>query len=257
VVSIFLNALLRGLGRAWVLIVSLVIALSLVRLGQLAYFWPSGYQAPYTDVALVVLQGFRFDLKVSAIAGFLLLLVLPWVSGRINAYIGVAIAFIYIMMSLINLHYFGFYKTPIDAMVFGLWEDDTSAVLKTIWHDFPVVLTLILGIGLTASTVAGHRWLIRRMKPDAVLRSSPLALKFAVIVLALLGLLIAGKGTLRAMALQRQHLTVTTSQFLNDMVPNGVIALQYAWDIRGLSQNLKNPMVGLHAMGFDSPLAAP
>ena len=255
-VSIFLNALLRGLGRAWVLIVSLVIALSLVRLGQLAYFWPSGYQAPYTDVALVVLQGFRFDLKVSAIAGFLLLLVLPWVSGRINAYIGVAIAFIYIMMSLINLHYFGFYKTPIDAMVFGLWEDDTSAVLKTIWHDFPVVLTLILGIGLTASTVAGHRWLIRRMKPDAVLRSSPLALKFAVIVLALLGLLIAGKGTLRAMALQRQHLTVTTSQFLNDMVPNGVIALQYAWDIRGLSQNLKNPMVGLHAMGFDSPLAA-
>ena len=157
-VSIFLNALLRGLGRAWVLIVSLVIALSLVRLGQLAYFWPSGYQAPYTDVALVVLQGFRFDLKVSAIAGFLLLLVLPWVSGRINAYIGVAIAFIYIMMSLINLHYFGFYKTPIDAMVFGLWEDDTSAVLKTIWHDFPVVLTLILGIGLTAGTVAGHRW---------------------------------------------------------------------------------------------------
>ena len=254
--SRFLNALLRGLGRAWVLIVALVIALSLVRLGQLAYFWPSGYQAPYTDVALVVVQGLRFDLKVSAIAGFLLLLILPWVSARINARIGLAVAFCFIMLSLINLHYFGFYKTPIDAMVFGLWEDDTSAVLKTIWHDFPVVLTVVLGIALTWGTAAGHRWLLNRMKPDTVLRSSPLALKLALVVIAFLGLLLAGKGTLRAIALQRQHLTVTTSQFLNDMVPNGVIALQYAWDSRGLSQNLQNPLAGLKAMGFDSPQAA-
>ncbi|WP_156876293.1 LTA synthase family protein [Rhodoferax antarcticus] len=255
-VSTFSNALLRGLGRAWVLIVSLVIALSLVRLGQLVYFWPSGYQAPYTDVAMVALQGLRFDLKVSAIAGFLLLLILPWVSGRIARYIAAAVAFGYIMTSLINLHYFGFYKTPIDPMVFGLVEDDTAAVLTTIWHDFPVVLTLVLGIVLTVGTVAGHRWLIRRMKPDTVLRTKPLALKLTVIVVALFALLLAGKGTLRAMALQRQHLTVTTSQFLNDMVPNGVIALKYAWDSRGLSQDLQNPLAGLKSMGFDSPRVA-
>jgi len=66
----------------------------------------------------------------------------------------------------------------------------------------------------------------------------------------------AGKGTIREMALQRQHLTVTTSQFLNDMVPNGVIALKYAWDSRGQSQDLSDPNVGVKAMGFRSPLAA-
>jgi phosphoglycerol transferase MdoB-like AlkP superfamily enzyme len=254
--SRFLNALLRGLGRAWALIVPLVIALSLVRLGQLAYFWPSGFQAPSSDVAVVILQGMRFDLKVSAIAGFLLLFILPWVSGRINRRIGLAVAFCFVMLSLINLHYFGFYKTPIDAMVFGLWEDDTSAVLKTIWHDFPVVLTVLIGVALTLGTVACHRWLLNRMRPDTVLRASPVALKLALVVIAFFALLFAGKGTLRAMALQRQHLTVTTSQFLNDMVPNGVIALQYAWDSRGLSQNLQNPLAGLKAMGFDSPQAA-
>jgi phosphoglycerol transferase MdoB-like AlkP superfamily enzyme len=48
----------------------------------------------------------------------------------------------------------------------------------------------------------------------------------------------------------------TTSQFLNDMVPNGVIALKYAWDSRGQSQNLQDPLLGLKTMGFDSPLAA-
>jgi hypothetical protein len=58
--------------------------LSLIRLGQLAYFWPTGYHVSTTDLASVVVQGFRFDLKVSAIAGFLLLLVLPWVSGKVH-----------------------------------------------------------------------------------------------------------------------------------------------------------------------------
>lgn len=250
------NALLRGLSRAWILIVSLVVALSLVRLGQLAYFWPAGYQVPSSDLAIVLLQGLRFDLKVSAVAGFVLLLVLPWVSGRVNARIGATIAFCYIMMSLINLHYFGFYKTPIDSMVFGLMEDDTVAVLETIWRDFPVVLTILLCATLTASTVAVHGWLVRHMKPDTILRTRPVVLKLAVMLVALLAILFAGKGTLRAMALQRQHLTVTTSQFLNDMVPNGVIALKYAWDSRGLSQNLKTPLVVLKSMGFDSPLAA-
>lgn len=254
--STVVNALLRGLSRAWILIVSLVVALSLVRLGQLTYFWPASYQAPASDIAAVILQGLRFDLKVSAIAGFVLLLVLPWVSGRVTARIGAAVAFCYIMMSLVNLHYFGFYKTPIDAMVFGLMEDDTVAVLETIWHDFPVIPTLLLCIALTVVTAASHEWLIHHMKSDTVLHTRPVVLKLAVIGVALLAILFAGKGTLRAMALQRQHLTITTNQFLNDMVPNGVIALKYAWDSRGMSQNLKYPLVGLKSMGFDSPLAA-
>ena len=68
---------MRGLLRAWVLVVPLVLAMSLIRWGQLAYFWPAGYHVPTADIASVVVQGFRFDLKVSAVIGFLLLLVLP------------------------------------------------------------------------------------------------------------------------------------------------------------------------------------
>jgi len=251
-----LQSFLRGLLRAWVLVVPLVVALSLIRLGQLAYFWPSGYHVSTTDLASVVVQGFRFDLKVSAVAGFLLLLVLPWVSGKVQARIAAGVAFLYVMLSLVNLHYFGFYKTPIDSLVFGLVEDDTTAVLQTIWHDFPVVWTLLLAVGLTVASVALHRALVARLKPDTVLQSRPVAIKLALAVVIFFALVFAGKGTIREMALQRQHLTVTTSQFLNDMVPNGPIALKYAWDSRGQSQNLQNPLVGLKAMGFDSAQAA-
>jgi phosphoglycerol transferase MdoB-like AlkP superfamily enzyme len=81
-------------------------------------------------------------------------------------------------------------------------------------------------------------------------------LRALFIFVAFWALVFAGKGTLREMALQHQHLTVTTSQFLNDMVPNGVIALKYAWDSRKQSQDLQDPLVGLKAMGFDSARAA-
>ena len=251
-----LRGVLRGLLRAWVLVVPLVVALSLIRLGQLAYFWPTGYHVATTDLTSIVVQGFRFDLKVSAIAGFLLLLVLPWVSGKVHGRIAGGVAFLYVMLSLVNLHYFGFYKTPIDSLVFGLAEDDTFAVLQTIWRDFPVIWTLLLAVVLTWGSVALHRILMVRMQADTLLQSHHGAVKVVVAIVVFFALVFAGKGTIREMALQRQHLTVTTSQFLNDMVPNGVIALKYAWDSRGQSQNLSDPMVGLKAMGFDSPLAA-
>lgn len=254
--SSLLHSTLRGLLRAWVLIVPLVLALSLIRLGQLAYFWPSGYRASTTDLATIVVQGFRFDLKVSAIAGFLLLLVLPWVSGKVHGRIAGVVAFVYVMLSLVNLHYFGFYKTPIDSLVFGLMEDDTAAVLQTIWRDFPVVWTLVLAAALTWGSVVVHRRLVHHMQPDTLLRTHHAAVKVVLAVIVFFALLFAGKGTVREMALQRQHLTVTTSQFLNDMVPNGVIAMKYAWDSRGQSQNLSDPLVGLKAMGFESAQAA-
>ncbi len=254
--STLLHGILRGLLRAWVLVVPLVVALSLIRLGQLADFWPRGYHVSTTDLASVVVQGFRFDLKVSAVAGFLLLLVLPWVSGKVQARIATGVAFLYVMLSLVNLHYFGFYKTPIDSLVFGLVEDDTVAVLQTIWHDFPVVWTLLLAVALTVASVVLHRALVVRLKPDTVLQSRPVAIKLVLAIVIFFALVFAGKGTIREMALQRQHLTVTTSQFLNDMVPNGPIALKYAWDSRGQSQNLQNPLVGLKAMGFESAQAA-
>lgn len=251
-----LHGFLRGLLRAWVLVVPLVLALSLIRLGQLAYFWPAGFHASSTDLASVVVQGFRFDLKVSAVAGFLLLLVLPWVSGKVQGRIATGVAFLYVMLSLVNLHYFGFYKTPIDSLVFGLVEDDTTAVLQTIWHDFPVIWTVLLGLLLTFGSVVLHHVLVRRLRPDTVLQSRHVAIQLVLAIIVFFALVFAGKGTIREMALQRQHLTVTTSPFLNDMVPNGPIALKYAWDSRGQSQNLQNPLAGLKAMGFDSPLAA-
>ena len=254
--SRFFNGFLLGLIRAWLLVLPLVLVLSLIRWGQIVHFWPAGYSAPLSDLLAVAFQGFRFDLKVSAIAGFVLLLVLPWVSQPAYKRIAAVLACVFVLLSIINLHYFGFYKTPIDSLVFGLMEDDTAAVLKTIWHDFPVIGSLFLIAVLSWGALHVHQRVELRAQPASALRSRSPWLRALVIFVAFWALVFAGKGTLREMALQRQHLTVTTSQFLNDMVPNGVIAMKYAWDSRGQSQNLQDPLVGLKAMGFDSARAA-
>ena len=84
-------------------------------------------------------------------------------------------------------------------------------------------------LGWTELLALNDGYAVLRLQPDTLLQTRHALTKVLVVVLVLFAMLFAGKGTLRQMALQRQHLTVTTSQFLNDMVPNGIIALKYAF----------------------------
>ena len=77
-------------------------------------------------------------------------------AGKVAGRIAAGVAFVYVMLSLVNLHYFGFYKTPIDSLVFGLVEDDTVAVLQTIWRDFPVIWRRIPQTGAHLHEFAGR-----------------------------------------------------------------------------------------------------
>jgi phosphoglycerol transferase MdoB-like AlkP superfamily enzyme len=238
--------------RAWCLVLVWVLVLGLVRLGQTVYLWPGGLDLPALDIVHALFQGLRFDLKVSAVAVLLLLWVLPWACERICTLIAAVGGGVLAFLSLANTHYLAFYKTPIDDMVFGLIEDDTSAVLHTIWRDFAVLTTLGIVLVLGMWAARQYRWMALRVLPMPC--RLPYMLPIGLILF--LALAFSAKGTLRAMALQRQHLAITTSPFLNDMVPNGAIALKYAWDSRRFSQNLRNPLSGLHKMGFDSPASA-
>ena len=249
----FFHGFLRALLRAWLLVVPLVALLMVVRLAQTQHYWPAGYVVPETDVLRAWLQGLRFDLKVSAIAGFLLLPLLPWLSLVAYRRIAAGLVFLFVALALINYHYYGFYKNPIDAVIFGVVEDDTKAIFQTIWRDFPVFGTLAAAVLLSAAALWLHAKLVCWLQPDTRLQARSTVFAALACVLLFLALVFAGKGTIREMALQRQHITVTTSQYLNDTVPNGVIALKYAWDSRKLSQDLQDPLLGLHAMGFATP----
>ncbi|MFA6904357.1 MAG: hypothetical protein WC236_14880, partial [Gallionellaceae bacterium] len=249
-------ALSTAILQAWVIVVCVAVALSLLRVMQLFWHWPPGFEAPWSELFAVVLQGARFDLKVSAAAAVLFLPVLLILPTRFHGWIAGTIAVLFVFTSLVNLHYFGFYKTPIDAIVFGFFEDDTKAIVQTIWSDFPVVLTLAILFGLSLAAIIARRWLFTRLSRLLAAYKAPLWLTLLALLLGMLMLVMTIKGTLRAMALGKQNVSVTTSQFLNDMVPNGVTALKFAWDSRRDSQDLSDPLLGLKRLGFGSPMQA-
>lgn len=255
-----LGALASATLQAWVMVLCVAFVLTLLRLGQIAWHWPEGFGAPLADLWAVVYQGARFDLKVCAAAAILIWPLLIIVPARWHGWLAGTVATLFVTASLINLHYFGFYKTPIDPVVFGFFEDDTKAIVQTIWSDFPVFLTLAVLLGASwaamAARKAAYSRLSLRLNRGVAERRIPVWLTLLGVLFAFLLLVMTTKGTLRAMALGRQNVSVTTSQFLNDMVPNGVIAFKFAWDARRDSQNLSDPLLGLKRLGYGSPMEA-
>jgi hypothetical protein len=255
-----LGALSTACLQAWVMVLSLALTLTLLRAMQITWHWPSGMAPSGTDLWAVVLQGARFDLKVCAASAILIFPLLLTVPTRWHGWITGTIAASFVTASIVNLHYYGFYKTPIDPIVFGFFEDDTKAIIQTIWSDFPVALTLAVLVGLSWAAMAARKRLYGRLslRLNRALseRRIPAWATLLGVLLALFMLVLTTKGTLRAMALGRQNVSVTASQFLNDMVPNGVIALKFAWDGRRESQNFTDPLVGLRRLGYSSPLQA-
>ena len=63
--------------------------------------------------------------------------------------IGVVGQAIMVGLSLGNYGFYGFYGTPFSPLVFGLFQDDTEAILVTLWKDWPIFSYLIAWVLLT------------------------------------------------------------------------------------------------------------
>lgn len=63
--------------------------------------------------------------------------------------IGVVGQAIMVGLSLGNYEFYGFYGTPFSSLVFGLFQDDTEAILVTLWKDWPIFSYLIAWVLLT------------------------------------------------------------------------------------------------------------
>jgi phosphoglycerol transferase MdoB-like AlkP superfamily enzyme len=244
------RALLHGLVVGLCVGLFLALWFSAARLLMLAYYWPSPGVEFWVELPAALLMGFRFDLKVCAIAVLLLCPLLGW-RWRMSAVLIKVWASLFAFLAVINFYYYDFYKLPIDSVIFGLADDDTAAVLHTIWQDFPMLqIALVLTLAVwSANTIAlrvGERALQRLQQ--RWLREWHLILIPILLVIVLM----VGKGTLKAMALQIQNITATSKPFLNNMIPNGVTALYNAWKAYAASTEIGEEDMGLKGFGFDT-----
>ena len=240
--------MLHGMGVG--LCVGLVLALwfSVARMLMLAYYWPAPGSDLWAELPVALLMGFRFDLKMGAIATLLLFPLLGW-RWRLSAMVIKVWVSLFALLAVINFYYYGFYKLPIDSVIFGLADDDTVAVLHTIWQDFPIVqITVVLALAVWSANAAALRASQRVLQ--WVQQCWARAWHLLLIPVLLVIVLMVGKGTLKGMALQLDNVTATSKSFLNNVIPNGVTALYNAWDAYRTSTDIGEEDTGLKTYGF-------
>ena len=244
-----LLVLWRGLGVAVSVGFVLALWLGFARVLMLCYYWPAvGGANLWAELADALLMGMRFDLKVSASAGLLLFIFLGW-GWRLTHRILTLYSTAFAVISVVNFYYYGFYKLPIDAVIFGLVDDDTIGVLRTIWLDFPIVQVVFV---LIAAVYSANWVALRTGRYALAVMQANLSRRQHVVwapVLLLLVMLLA-KGTLKGSPLDLDNTTATSKPFLNSVVPNGVSALYNAWNTYRNSADIGDVNRGLKAMGF-------
>lgn len=238
-----------------------VATLALMRVLLWQSYAPPTLEAPAGEMWQAFWMGLRFDAKIMAVvlgpwlivATVLLPLPRVFLAGWRRLWLVWAIATMALvnLLALINHFFFSFYQGPINSLIFGLFEDDTQAVLETIWSDYPVFPLLIVLIGMTGIQVAlmrrGRRHERRRLGwPQATLL-------VAASWVALVGL---GRGTLGTFPLREMHMSVSSNAFVNDLVPSGPEALYLAWNERQANRIGDDPQSGLARYGFSSPMTA-
>ncbi|WP_242110687.1 LTA synthase family protein [Luteimonas aquatica] len=236
----------RLLPRLWLLLALAVVVGGAARLGLwLAY---AGHARPLAMLWPALGQGLRYDLATSASAAWLILLLgLPLLllrrralAVRLAEWMLVFVLAVFLLTAACEHFYYAFYKTRFDPIVFGLFEDDTLAILRTIWDEYPVVqgviglLALVLLLAWGVPRMAA--WLDRRIP-----RTTRLGRPFAIAAQALL-LLVVARGSFGTFPLVRQDLTVSPDPFCNELVLNAPLALYKA-----IRTNAKEARIGSDA----------
>jgi phosphoglycerol transferase MdoB-like AlkP superfamily enzyme len=236
--------------KIWPILIATCLILGLIRLGQIFWLSPSGLHILDPELIKAIFQGFRFDLKAGAIISLFFIIVSIVTPRSLARVFFISIITLIIFISIVNIQFFDFYKEPINVNVFGLIEDDTEAILNTIWKDFPVFFSTFLTFALVFSFLKIQRFLEELTLKISLKLEKKILIIFVIFSVA--SLTFATKGTTRAMALGQQHVSVTSSQFLNNMIPNGATSLYFAWQNWREAHRLNDLTAGLRRMGFMS-----
>lgn len=242
--------------RLWALVAGIAVFGLVARLGLWEAYAGAGREGRV--LVPVLWQGLRYDLVAGGVAALLVaLLVGPvWLGGkraaavRLSQWLGIALLLAFVLAALCEHFYYGFYKSRFDPIVFGLFEDDTSAILGTVWNDYPVLPGLgalvLLALSLAWTLPRSAAWLERYWpilpRPGA---------RHGWAVLQVLLLLLLARGSLGTFPLVRRDVTVSQDPFVNALVLNAPLTLYRAARLRAKEVDIgDDPRAGLREWGF-------
>ena len=227
----------RQIRQLLILWASIVVLFSAERALMFLHFVPSSIRSqPNLETAALFTKGLLFDIKVACIT-----IALPFLLGllsllhpaasrlwqRFQAALLAVLFAIVAAAAIGNWFYFSVYGHQFDVFMFGLFDEDTRAVVKTMWSDYPVIRGII---GLIAA-IALFTWLLnrstRRIHPQT---SASKGVWFAIVLLPIIALTIGIRGSFGKFPLRQSAVYISAVQQINKLVPNALTSISWAWN---------------------------
>lgn len=189
------------------------------------------------DLYKALLLGFRYDLKVSAIAFSvpalfgLFVIFSPNYFSRFKKYFIAycfIVYFLLILVSVANYYYYQIYDNYIDVFVFGLVDDDTSAVLTTLWLEYPVIQIIAFSLLVAFLFSYLNRSLVTKIKGITSAKRN-IYWRISSTFIFIFVLFLSARGTTGTHPLKRYHANVSNYIVLNKVTPNAFMALDWAF----------------------------
>ncbi len=193
-----------------------------------------------TDISQDILRAFfvgaRFDAKVVFI-GFAPLLLAGLFAAikarsfavwlRLAPWYTALIFFLLCSFSIGNYYYYTTYGNYIDVFVFGLFDDDTRAVLVSAWQDYPIFSAFLASVFVAWLALFFSRKVIKRGQ-DWEWSSRHWSITTLSVVITIVAYFIVARGSIGSLPLKRYHANVSQYKPLNVITPNAFMALSWA-----------------------------
>jgi phosphoglycerol transferase MdoB-like AlkP superfamily enzyme len=202
------------------------------------------YEKNFIEILYAFYMGWRYDTIVAAYA-IIVPFLLYWLSSLVlskkifNIVSFVSGLWFYLVIVLIifisisDIGFYSFFQDHLNILFFGLFEDDTEAVLRSIWKNYPVEFALI---GFLAFLVYLFFFLKKQFKFLAYKQPSllnPGPIKFLILTFMLFVLLFgAARGGFGMMVLSPKYAEFSKNQFINHLAFNGVLSFEQAIKLR-------------------------
>lgn len=195
------------------------------------------------DIIKAFYMGIRYDLSVLAylnIPVVFILLILIFASGE-NLFKKFVFFFKYyytlsmgslIVFFGIDFTFYSYFQNHLNVLVFGLFEDDTAAIISTLSQNYN--LFLVTG-GFILSYVMVFfisKYVLSYLKYENLFESKKIVLKLVVAVLMISTNIIVARGSLGHFSLRIDDLQVSKNVFLNKVSINAVYTLEKAIELK-------------------------
>ncbi len=211
---------------------------------RLVFVWSYGNSEEllpnFADVIAAFVMGMRFDVSVICY-GFLPVLLVAFIGlfipqkrslgyfrffGYFAKYYLLLPLLVFLSLLLIDYFFYQFFQSHINVLFFGIFKDDTTAVLDSVWKDYPIFsILLIYTVTIGLYFALSNRIIKKGMQRFSIRKPSKASwLYLFVLPLFFIGL----RGSVGLFTLRRDHTNVSTVAFINALSYNGIFALKFA-----------------------------